>query len=515
MKKTAIIIGAGPAGLTAAYELLKRTDIIPVIIEQSQFVGGISKTYNYKGNHIDLGGHRFFSKSDRVMDWWLDILPLQKITDSAGIIIPYHNKEQLMGLQEKAPDPERSDKVMLLRKRLSRIYYNRRFFDYPVKLNGNTFSNLGIIKMMAIAFSYFRATIIKRKPELTLEDFFINRFGKKLYETFFKDYTEKVWGVPCNKISADWGAQRVKGLSAFKAVMHAIGSIFRVRKSKVETTLIEQFLYPKFGPGMLWQNVADEIVKGGGKIIFNAKAETVHTEGKQIKGLTWINKENGKPEYSDCDFAFSTMPVKDLIAGWQGDVPADVKETAAGLVYRDFISVGLLFSSLKKDLPDNWIYIQEPDVKMGRIQVFNNWSPYMVKDKNNFWLGLEYFCNEGDEMWTMPDDKMLGMASSELEKIGIADKTCLLDGVVLREAKTYPAYFGSYNNFDLVKNFTSGFENLFLIGRNGMHKYNNQDHSMLTAMIAVDNIISGISDKKNIWDVNTEQDYHEEKASNQ
>lgn len=510
-KKIAIIIGAGPAGLTAAYELATRSDIHTIIIEQSSMCGGISKTYNYKGNYIDLGGHRFFSKSDRVMDWWLNILPLQKIDHPGDVTISYHNNEKILTASESGPDPAKEKRLMLLRKRLSRIYYSRRFFDYPVKLNGNTIKNLGIVKMMGIAFSYGYSLIIKRKPEKSLEDFFINRFGKRLYETFFKDYTEKVWGVPCHEISAEWGAQRIKGLSAGKAVWHAMASMLRIKKRKTETTLIEQFLYPKFGPGQLWETVASDVKEKGGEILFNHKVLSVKNEGDKIAGVNMIDA-NGNQLFMEADFVFSTMPVKDLIANWQGEVPVKVKEVASGLGYRDFISVGLLYKKLKNGaLPDNWIYIQEPDVKLGRIQVFNNWSPYMVKDPDTFWIGLEYFCNEGDEIWSMTDDKMLEMASGELEKISIALKTDLLDGVVYREAKTYPAYFGTHSQFNTVREFTDQYSNLFLVGRNGMHKYNNQDHSMLTAMMAVDNILAGITDKSVIWDVNTEQDYHEEK----
>lgn len=510
-QKTAIIIGAGPAGLTAAYELLERTDIIPIVIEASEDIGGISKTVNYKGNHIDLGGHRFFSKSDRVMDWWLKILPMQVSGSNPAA---------------NAPDPENTDKVMLYRNRLSRIYFLRKFFDYPVTLNLNTIKGLGFIRIFKISISYLYSRLFPVKTEKSLEDFFSNRFGKELYKTFFRDYTEKVWGIHCSQISPEWGAQRIKGLSVSKAVGQAIKNIFSssksIRQKEIETTLIQQYLYPKFGPGQLWTEVTDSIKEKGGQILMSHKAVGFTYIGNTIQSVKIINEKTSEVLIKNADYFFSTMPVKDLVESLGSQVTEDVKKVAQGLVYRDFITVGLLLNKLKIQnltkikthnnlIPDNWIYIQESDVKLGRLQIFNNWSPYMVSDKNKVWIGLEYFCNEGDELWSMTDEKFSTFAMDELAKIDIIDKADVLDHVVIRMPKTYPAYFGTYNQFDSIRTYIDKFENLFLTGRNGMHRYNNQDHSMLTAMTAVDNIINGIKTKDNIWAVNTEEEYHEEK----
>ncbi|MFH2144312.1 MAG: NAD(P)/FAD-dependent oxidoreductase [Bacteroidota bacterium] len=518
-KKTAIIIGAGPAGLTAAYEFLEKTDIIPVVLEATGDIGGISKTVNYKGNHIDIGGHRFFSKSDRVMDWWLNILPLQENENiSEKEIINYQNKEKAIEKRLNTPNPEKDENVMLIRKRKSRIYYLRRFFNYPVTLNFNTVKNLGIIRITRIGFSYLWIKLFPKKNIFSLEDFFISRFGKQLYKTFFKDYTEKVWGVPCSEISAEWGAQRIKGLSVSKAIRHAIIQMFSnkksIRQKNLETSLIEQFLYPKYGPGHLWNEVAEQIKAKGGKIILNCKVSELIFENGQISKVLTTDGIT-KNEFSG-NYFISSMPVKDLINGMGIQIPDDILKIANGLIYRDFIAVGVLLKKMKnagekKCVDDNWIYIQENDVKVGRLQIFNNWSPYMVKDKETVWIGMEYFCNEGDELWSKADAEFKSFASGELAKIGLADIDDVIDSVVIRMPKTYPAYFGSYSKFDQIKNYLDKIENLFLVGRNGMHKYNNQDHSMLTAMTVVENIINGITDKQNIWAINTEQDYHEEK----
>lgn len=524
-KKYAIIIGAGPAGLTAAYELLKRSDIIPIIFEKSNDIGGISKTINYKGNRMDIGGHRFFSKSDRVMNWWMNILPVEQGADPS-FTISYQNKtRQVAGKTEISDD---KDKVMLIRKRLSRIYFLRKFFTYPITLSIETLRKLGIGRTISILFSYIQAQIFPRTPEKSLEDFMINRFGKVLYKLFFKDYTEKVWGVPCNEISAEWGAQRIKGVSITKAIQHAIQEISKKKNTKdiaqkgTETSLIEQFLYPKYGPGQLWEEVARQIIEMGGYIYMNHDVKKIHTDQNSVRGISVINKSNEEEKFYEGHYFFSTMPVKELIADIQGDVPPEVSTIANGLQYRDFITVGILLRKLsyldKKsgewkalNLEDTWIYIQEKEVTVGRLQIFNNWSPFMVNDPDTVWVGMEFFCNETDAFWKLPDEEIKTLAISELEKIGLANSSNVLDSTVLRVEKTYPAYFGTYESFDQIKTFTDRFENLFLVGRNGMHKYNNADHSMLTAMVAVDNIISGITSKENIWSINTEQEYHEEK----
>jgi protoporphyrinogen oxidase len=520
MSKKAIIIGAGPAGLTAAFELLQRTDIIPIILEKSGDIGGISKTVNYKGNRMDIGGHRFFSKSDRVMQWWLDRMPLDPTTEES-FDIHYQNKGR--HLVPAGCVPSDPDKVMLVRKRLSRIYFLRKFFTYPIQLSIDTLKKLGLIRTIGILISYVKARLFPRKSEKNLEDFFINRFGEKLYRLFFKDYTEKVWGVHCTTISAEWGAQRIKGISIGKALAHAVKSLKPKIKSTsgdlaqkgTETSLIEKFLYPKFGPGQLWEEVARQIREKGGEIHMNQDVTAVYTANQSVTAIASLNTTTGQTVRREGDLFFSTMPVKELIAGMKGSVPREVRLIAEGLQYRDFITVGVLLSKFatEKGLPDTWIYIQERDVKVGRLQIFNNWSPFMVKNPDTVWIGMEYFCNVTDDFWKMSDENIQSLAITELEKMNLASVEDVLDSNVLRMEKTYPAYFGTYNRFDEVRKFTDGFANLFLVGRNGMHKYNNSDHSMLTAMVAVDNIAAGVTGKANLWDINTEQEYHEERSA--
>lgn len=527
MGKTAIIIGAGPAGLTAAYELLERTDITPVILEKSGDIGGISKTVNYKGNRIDIGGHRFFSKSDRVMQWWLHFFPLQTIAEQE-LTLRYRGQTRSIKTEPGMRTGD-NDKVMLVRPRLSRIYFLKKFFYYPLQLSFDTLWKLGIIRTLSILISYIQSRLLPRKPEKSLEDFFINRFGGRLYRLFFKDYTEKVWGVPCMEISAEWGAQRIKGISIWKAITHAVRSLKRqhhadgedIRQKDQETSMIGQFLYPKFGPGQLWEEVARQIEARGGRIFFHQDVRSIETKGNDVISLESLDGTTGQTTRWEGDYFFSTMPVQELIAGMNGAVPANVKQVAAGLQYRDFITVGVLLTRLCNPekittddilLPDTWIYIQERDVKIGRLQIFNNWSPYMVKDPNTVWVGMEYFCDTTDAFWQLPDSKIRAMAIEELKKMGLARVEDVLDATVLRMEKTYPAYFGTYERFDEVRQFTDQFTNLYLIGRNGMHKYNNSDHSMLTAMVAVDNICAGIAQKENIWAINTENEYHEEAA---
>jgi protoporphyrinogen oxidase len=523
MPKQAIIIGAGPAGLTAAYELLKRTDIIPVILEKSGEIGGISKTVRYKGNRMDIGGHRFFSKSDRVMKWWLNILPLAG-NPGESVTIRYQQKSHEVKPENGFPKTGESkggDKVMLVRKRLSRIYFLRKFFSYPLQLSVDTVKKLGYGRTIGILISYLAARVFPRRPERNLEDFFINRFGKKLYQLFFKEYTEKVWGVPCTQISPEWGAQRIKGISIAKALSHAVNTLKPgkasdaddISQKSVETSMIEQFFYPKFGPGQLWEEVARQVQDMGGEVHLNQHVKTIYTVGSEICSVHSVDSLTGELRLFRGDYFFSTMPVQELIAAIDSPVPANVKEVAAGLQYRDFITVGVLLKKGSTALPDTWIYIQERDVKVGRLQVFNNWSPFMVKDPDTVWLGMEYFCDVKDAFWNQSDAAIQSIAIGELVKMGLARTEDVLDSTVLRMEKTYPAYFGTYGRFDEIRRFADGFENLFLVGRNGMHKYNNSDHSMLTAMVAVDNICLGLTEKSNIWNINTEQEYHEEKTA--
>ncbi len=524
MKKTAVIIGAGPAGLTAALELLRRSDVHPIVLEATDEIGGISRTIRYKGNRMDIGGHRFFSKSDRVMEWWLDLMPAAVAEgEPSAVPISYQNKQRTLptGSASASGDP---DLVMLVRPRKSRIYFLRRFFDYPIKLTGDTLRGLGAVRTVNVGFSYLAAKFFPRKPETSLEDFIVNRFGKQLYGLFFESYTEKVWGVHPRHISAEWGAQRIKGLSLKAVALHFLRKTFApgrsdgIAQKQTETSLIEKFLYPKFGPGQLWEHVASLVTQGGGELHMQTRVTQLQTSGNRITQVTAVDA-SGQTHTFAADHVISTMPIRHLIRSLQCPVPQEVIDVSNGLIYRDFITVGLLVNRLLVTEPDGstlrdtWIYIQEPDVQVGRLQIFNNWSPWMVADPTKVWIGLEYFCNDTDALWKMSNEEIQAFAVAELEKIGMVQRSDVLDGHVVRVPKTYPAYFGTYDRFPVLQKFTDQFENLYLVGRNGMHKYNNQDHSMLTAMESVDNIVRGTQGKDNIWSINTEQEYHEEKRS--
>jgi len=525
MDKTAVLIGAGPAGLTAALEFLRRSDVHPIVLEASHEIGGISRTIRHNGNRIDIGGHRFFSKSDRVMNWWMDLMPPEASADTQHAL-RHQNKSRTLRTGDAGPTPETTDLVMLVRPRKSRIYFLRRFFDYPIKLTADTLGKLGLVRTFKIGVSYLLARIFPRKVEKSLEDFLVNRFGRQLYLTFFKSYTEKVWGVPCESISAEWGAQRIKGLSLTTAILHFLKKAFASRKDEAiqqkgtETSLIEKFLYPKYGPGQLWEHAADQIREQVGEILLGWRATRLFVEGDAITAVEAVS-DTGQRRRFDADYVFSTMPVRELVDAMDTPIPSDVREVSDGLQYRDFITVGLLVDHLTVreadggPLKDNWIYIQEPDVLVGRLQIFNNWSPYMVADPSKTWIGLEYFCYQTDALWKMADEDLKKFAIAEVEKIGILRASDVTDAHVVRVPKTYPAYFGTYDRFHVIREFLDHFHNLYLVGRNGMHKYNNQDHSMLTAMTAVDNIIAGVRDKDNVWSINTEMEYHEEEAKDQ
>lgn len=520
---TVVIAGAGPAGLTAALELLRRSQHRPVVFELDSQVGGISKTVNYRGNRMDLGGHRFFSKSDWVMQWWQDILPVAGNPDELqGLTLAYQGGRR----EFSAPGIGHAEHggVMLVRPRISRIYYRRKFFDYPLKLSGQTLGNLGWPEAVALGLSYARARAMPRTPEQTLEDFFINRFGHRLYRTFFKDYTEKVWGVPCGDISADWGAQRVKGLSISRALAHAVRSLVHrtngIAQKGVETSLIERFLYPRLGPGQMWETVAEHVATGGGQIFLRHRIIGVERSGPRIRRVQVMDESDRSTRWVECDAFISTMPIRDLMHQLRPD-DSELIRIARGLPYRDFMTAGLVVRSMKVGTqatqngprlpPDNWIYVQEPDVRLGRLQVFNNWSPDLVAEPGTVSLGLEYFCQEGDELWSKPDDEFLEFAATELAKIGLIDRTAVLDGTVVRVPKAYPAYFGEYRAIGKVRTYLDGIENLYAVGRNGMHRYNNQDHSMLAAKAAVDCLAGVPVTKDAIWAVNAEDDYHEER----
>lgn len=517
-KEIAIIAGAGPAGLTAGYELLEQTNIHPIIFEKSDVIGGISQTVCYKGNRMDIGGHRFFSKSQRVTEWWNKVMPLQGAPSQDDKLIEKHKD-----FASNGPNPEETNRVMLIRERISRIYFLRKFFDYPISLKWKTFANMGVVRTLNAGLGYLN-TLVSKKEETSLENFYINRFGKPLYKMFFEDYTEKVWGIHPSKLGADWGSQRVKGLSIYAILKDIINKTLGNKQKNVETSLIESFIYPKFGPGQLWETVSHDIEEKGGYIFKDSSVKKIHIDNRRRIDFVEVNKPDGTTETKKCDYFLSSMPIKDLVAAFDGiDISNEIKIIASNLPYRDFITVGLLVKKLKINnetsiktyknrIPDTWIYIQERDVKLGRIQIFNNWSPYLVNDyENNMWIGLEYFCTEGDNLWTMEESEFIKMAIKELTHIGFINAEDVIDSTLVKINKAYPAYYGSYYELDKVKSFLNSIENLYCIGRNGQHRYNNMDHSMLTAMKAVDQIKSGNNDKAAIWAVNTEEEYHETK----
>lgn len=511
-----LVIGAGPAGLTAAYELCKKGYEV-TILEASDRIGGISQTVRYQGNRMDLGGHRFFSKDARVMEWWSDLMPLQGAP-------AYDDKklERSVSLSTGGPDPEKEDRVMLVRNRVSRIYYKKHFFDYPVSLKWDTLKNMGFLTTMQVGFS-FLAAVLHKRPNDSLENYYINSFGKKLYSMFFEGYTEKLWGRHPSEIDASWGKQRTKELSIFGILKDMFSKVFMTKAQRakhVQTSLIEEFRYPKFGPGQLWETVADEIKKMGGTILMNCPVTGVLTENGRISGIKCGGTEE---KLLTADQFISSMPLKDLIGG-MANVPDDISAAAEGLPYRDYVTVGLLLDRLNLQnktqlktlgniVPDCWIYVQDTNVKLGRIQIFNNWSPYMVQDpEHHIWVGLEYFCNENDDFWNMSEEECVRFAAGELVTMGIIDS---IDEVRMshreKVKKAYPAYFDTYSEISSIQKWLNGFDNLYCVGRNGQHRYNNMDHSMVTAFEAVKDLTEGVADRSNVWNVNTEQEYHEEK----
>ena len=468
-----VIIGGGPAGLTAAYQLSK-VGAKSVVLEKDSVLGGISRTVEYKGYHFDIGGHRFFTKVAVVEKMWREVLP-------AGDFLHCQ--------------------------RLSRIYYNRKFFFYPLKPM-NALFGLGILNSLLIMISYTWAQLFPQKPEDNFESWVSNRFGKRLYRIFFKTYTEKVWGMPAHTIAADWAAQRIKGLSLLVAVKNALIKQQSTEKGSVVKTLIDAFDYPKRGPGMMWEVVGDLVKKDGSQVHLGAAVETIRWAGNRVEGMD--ASMQGRSECLTGTHYISSMPIRELIQKMNPPAPKEVIDAAERLKYRDFLTVALIVN--KKDLfPDNWIYIHDSQVKVGRIQNFKNWSPYMVPDQNKTCLGLEYFCFEGDGLWSMSDKDLIELGRRELELIGIAKAQDVEDGSIVRMPKAYPVYDADYQEALLcIRKFLDSFQNLQVVGRNGMHRYNNQDHSMLTAMLAVDNILGARHD---LWQVNAEQEYHEEPSS--
>jgi protoporphyrinogen oxidase len=462
-----VVIGAGPAGLTAAYALTK-AGVESVVLEKDQVVGGISRTVNYRDYYFDIGGHRFFTKVRAVDDMW---------------------KELLGG-------------DLLRRKRLSRIYYNKKFFSYPLR-PFNALFGLGIWNSFLVFLSFVYAQLFPWKNEETIEHWVVNRFGDHLYRTFFKTYTEKVWGMSCSEIRAEWAAQRIKGLSLLTALKNAL--IRNKDGSRHIKTLIEEFDYPKFGPGMMWQTAANTVQENGCQVLLGADVVGIFWSGNRVTALEV--KRNGQLEVVHGTDFISSMPIREAMEKFKPSVPGEVLRAANGLKYRDFLTIAVI---VNKDevFPDNWIYIHDPDVKVGRIQNFKNWSPFMVPDEGKTCLGLEYFCFEGDSFWTLPDHELIELGKRELEVLGLVRAGEVEEALVVRMPKAYPIYDSTYRaSLGVIREFLEGISNFQLVGRNGMHKYNNQDHSMLTAMFAVENILGA---KHDLWKVNTEQEYHEE-----
>ncbi|MGN0307272.1 MAG: NAD(P)/FAD-dependent oxidoreductase [Lachnospiraceae bacterium] len=516
--KKALIIGGGPAGLTAAYELLKRgTDIEVTLLEESDCFGGISKTVNYNGNRMDMGGHRFFSKIPEVNQWWDNLLPMQGAPTYDDIVL-----QRSMPLSAGGPDPEKEDRVMLTRNRVSRIFFEDKFYDYPISLKPETFKNFGMLTTLKVGFSYL-ASVFHKLPEDNLENFYINRFGRKLYSMFFEYYTENLWGRHPSEIDASWGAQRVKGISIFAIIKDMLGKVFKVKNRKVETSLIEEFKYPKLGPGQLWEVTADEIMKMGGTILKQARVTGLHKNTDNV--ITSLTYQKDGQEYTlEGDYFISSMPVKDLVAG-MNDVPANEARIAAGLPYRDYMTLGVLLPKINLKnkteiktigniVPDCWVYVQDRRVKLGRFQIYNNWSPYMIKDlENTIWIGLEYFVNEGDSFWNMTEEEFSQVGIREMIQLGLIDSADqVIDTHMEKVKKAYPAYFDTYDEMDTLVTYLKSIDNLYCVGRNGQHRYNNIDHSMCTSFETVKNILSGEKNKDNIWNVNTEKEYHESSA---
>jgi protoporphyrinogen oxidase len=468
--KKVVIIGAGPAGLTAAYELCKE-GVESVVLEKDSVVGGISRTVNYKGYLFDIGGHRFFTKVKAVDDMWREVM---------------------------------GEKKFLRRSRLSRIYYNKKFFYYPLKAT-NALLGLGIFNSFMMLGSYAKAQIFPIKNEVSFEDWISNRFGKRLYNTFFKTYTEKVWGIPCNEISADWAAQRIKGLSLIETIKNALLSAQPKDKNDIIKTLIDAFDYPEKGPGQMWEMVAESVQKRGSELKMKSSVEGIVWQKGKVTALE-LDVDGKKETVEGTDF-ISSMPIQELVRKMKPEPPAEVMQAADKLGYRDFLTVSLIIN--KADLfQDNWIYIHDSAVKVGRIQNFKNWSPEMVPDPNKTCLGLEYFCFEGDGLWTTPDEDLIKLAAKELGMLGLVDPNDVEDGAVVRMPKAYPIYDSVYvEAVNTIREFLTGLSNMYLVGRNGMHKYNNQDHSMLTAMLSVKNILGANYD---VWEVNVDNEYHEE-----
>ena len=514
-KRIAVIIGGGPAGLSSAYSLLKYTnDIKPVIIEENDCVGGLSRTLIHNNNGIDIGPHRFFTRNNEVFQLWNEFLNIQ---DCPAI------DDKLLNRFPKSENgkinPEIQDNVFLKRKRFSRIYYNKHFIDYPIKINLAIFKALGLKKTVLAGLSYIKSCLKKQK-EINLESFMINRFGKVLYQLFFENYTEKVWGVHPNSISKEWGEQRIKKISVFKVLKDTLLTFLKINFKK-ETSLIDEYYYPKFGSSQIYNLMAEKIKEMGGEIILNTKVVKIHRNGNEISYVEYIDNQTNEVKILKGDLYISSMPVKDLITN-MNEVPAEIKDIADNLPYRDFILVNFILNNinLKNNTkhptinniaPDSWIYLQDTGIKAGRLDIMNNFSPYIINNfKEDTIVSLEYFCNENDEFWNKSDNEIINFAAKELVSSDIANISYIKDIKCFRIKKAYPAYFGSYSEFNKIQDYINKTENLYCIGRNGQHKYNNMDHSVLSGIVAAKIIINNI-DKNSLWDVNTDNNYQETK----
>ena len=463
-----VIIGAGPAGLAAAYEL-QRSGRKSRVFEQDQTVGGISRTVRYEGYRFDIGGHRFFTKVPKIQAFWEEIL---------------------------AED-------FLERPRLSRIFYNDRFFDYPLKPM-NALTGLGPVEAVRVGLSYLWARLLPHQQEHNFEEWVSNRFGYRLYEIFFKTYTEKVWGIPCSEISADWAAQRIKNLDLVKAVRNAL--IGSHGGGEIISTLIDRFHYPRFGPGMMWERCCERLEAEGARIELGTRVEGIHHDNGRVTGVSLTRQEGGRERVA-ADDVVSSMPLKELVRCLDPAPPTEIRAAADRLRYRDFLIVVLIVN--REDVfPDNWIYIHSPEVAMGRIQNFKNWSPDMVPDPGKTSLGLEYFVNVGDELWTASDTDLVDLGTQEMATLGLVEPGEVEDGTVVRMPKAYPVYDGHYrDSVDAIHDYLVGFPNLQVVGRNGQHRYNNQDHSMLSGICAAQNTLGASHD---VWAINVETEYLEE-----